>query len=304
MEIRNALTDFLRAKRAANKSERTIIWYEWEIGTWLRFVEANGGDAKSPECLEAYLEYERGRGLSDASVDGAFRAIKVFFNWIARRRPALLNGAAPPTKIVERPQTRTKRPRQASYPALCKLIQSIPVEDWLDCRDKALIQLLLSTGLRVDEAINLRVHQVETADRFVLVERGKGDKDRIVPYDTDFAVAFTTYVYNRPVVADDHLFVGADNRGRPQSKGITTNAVRKIIRRRCEKAGLTYINPHSIRHLFATKALNDGVPLSAVSAMLGHASVSFTAKVYARWIKSGLRRQYDEHWQTAELSNL
>lgn len=300
MEIRSVLAAFLRSKRAANKAARTVSWYEWQINNWLRFVEASGEPFYSPECLEAFLAHERARGLADRTIEDSFRALAVFFNWIEKRKPEILDSHEPPTRIVERPRVGVKRPRQASYIAVCRLIGSIKPNDWFDCRDKALVQLLLSTGLRVEEAIGLKKHHVDLTDRFVFVESGKGDKDRIVPFDRDFLDAFMLYIYNRPVVVDDHLFLGADNLRRPEDKGITTNAVRKMIRRRCEKAGLSYINPHSIRHLFATKALNDGVPLSAVSTMLGHSSVAFTAKVYAKWIKRGLRREYDDHWQQRE----
>lgn len=299
--IESAYIDFMRSRRAAGRSPRTIAWYQVQLGAWLRWLaarpDASPDDWLSPEILEEYLEHERDRGLSDRSIESYWRALRAFLSWIKKRRPALLAGRPLPTEAVERPHAGIKRPRVASYESVCKLIRSIQPATWLDFRDRAIIQLFLSTGLRVEEAINLRINHVETKDRFVMVDSGKGDKDRIVPYDTDFQLAFTGYVYNRPVGFDGWLFVGSNALYQPVGQ-MTTNAVRKMLIRRCADVGLTYINPHSIRHLFATKALNDGVQLSAVSAMLGHSSPSFTAKVYAKWLKAGLRREYDQHWQT------
>lgn len=209
----------------------------------------------------------------------------------------LLNGNQPPTDIVERPTLGQKRPRVAGYESVCKLLRSIGSANWFDYRDRAIVQLMLSAGLRVEEIVHLRTYHIEVSDRFIIVEAGKGNKERVVPYDIDFSLAFTGWIYNRPVGFDDWLFIGADRAMRPNGP-MTTNAVRKMLIRRCAEIGLPYINPHSVRHLFATKALNDGVQLSAVSAMLGHTSPSFTARVYAKWLKRGLRKEYDQNWQT------
>lgn len=297
MNINEVLNDFLRSKRAAGLSPRTIEWYERLICVYLKWVDGVGADWLSPDDLEEFIDFERGRGLKDNSIDAYWRSLVTFFRWIKKRRRSLLDGNIPPTEILDRPKVRPVRPRQADYVAVCKLIASIAPANWLDYRDRALIQLMLSTGLRVEEVISLHGDRVNLSERFILVENGKGGKDRLVPFDGDFAITFTAYIYNHPTGGGDLLFLAGDKWYRPTGQGMTTTGVRLMLRRRCDGADVKYINPHSIRHLFAIKALNDGVQLSAVSTILGHASVSFTARVYAKWVKSGLRREYDTHWQ-------
>lgn len=296
MEINEVLQAFLRSKRAAGLSPNTVDWYERMICAYLKWVDGVGADWLSPDDLEEFIDLERGRGLKDTSIDGYWRALVCFFRWIKKRRRNLLDGALPPTEIMERPRVGVVHPRQADYVAVCRLIASIRATTWADYRDRALIQLMLSTGLRVEEAIHLNRDRVSLTDRFILVENGKGGKDRFVPFDQDFATAFTGYIYNCP--GGHLLFFAGDRWHQPRDQAMTTNGVRLMLRRRCATAEIEYINPHSIRHLFAIKSLNDGMQLSAVSAIMGHASVSFTARVYARWIKSGLRREYDAHWAT------
>ena len=299
MNLHEALQDFLRSKTVANRSERTVKWHGVEISIWLKWLEQNGADWLSPDDLEAFLEYERGRGLSDHTIDGHWRALRGFFNWIKKRRPAMLAGQTPPIEFLERAPVHPKKPRQADYDDMLRLIASLRItaRSWFDYRDWALIQLLLSTGLRINEACSLRLEHVELRDRFVYVAAGKGDRDRNVPFDEAFAKAFTGYVFNRPVVHSDWLFLAADGHRQALPTNLKPSAARYVLARRCANINIPYINAHSIRHLFAMKALNEGMQLSAVSAILGHSSVAFTARVYAKWVKRGLRREYDASWQ-------
>lgn len=294
--LHQTLEQFLRAKRATGKSDRTLVWYECLLVRWVRWLNAKPADWLAPEALEEYLTHMRKDKLSDNTIDGFWKALKVFFVWIKRRRPALLKGQTPPVELVDRPRCAVKMPRIASYEDVCTLITAIKPTRWLDYRNRAIIQTMLSTGLRVNEVTNLRVQDIDQEEKFVFVNGGKGNKDRFVPYDDDCHALLAQWLIHRPTDAGDWMFVGSDWPGHPTGQ-MTTNAVRKFLECQCNAIGAKVITPHSLRHLFATKALNDGVPLSAVSAALGHTSVAFTAKVYAKWHKSGLRDQFDRHWR-------
>lgn len=300
MNLHGVLRDFLHSKRV-DTNPKTVAWYNAQLYRWVHWLNVTGADWLSADSLESYILERRADGLSENSIDGLWKALKVFFGWVKRRRPHLVVGRELPTDIVERPVNHAglHRPRVADYDVVCAMIGAIEPLAWLDYRDRAIVQLMLSTGLRVSEVVAMRLVDVDVRDGFVEVYSGKGDKDRIVPFDADFKVAFVAWVYNRPVGFGDWLFIEADKLCQPLGQ-MSTNAVRKMLDRRSRAVGAKTVNPHSIRHLFATKALNDGVPLSAVSTMLGHTSVSFTAKVYARWIKRGLRREYDASWQVRQ----
>lgn len=304
MLLEDVVGEFLRSRRG--KAENTIDWYARQLGAWLRWLDGLGVtttddvDWLLPETLEDFLDYERERELSASTIAARYRSLAALFNWIRRRRRKWLDGHDTPTSLIDRPEPGKFAPRVADIDDVQRLIRSIHLDEWMDYRDRLIVQTMLSTGLRVEEVINLRVDNIDLRDCFVFVEDGKGDKPRIVPFDPAFKLAFVAYMMNRPAATITHLLLSADSHHNGQDLAMTTDAVRHMLRRRCKVAQVRYMNPHSFRHLFATKALNDGVKLSAVSAMMGHSSVSFTARVYARWVKAGLRREYDENWKSSE----
>lgn len=299
MDILEAKMFFLSAK-ARKWSPRTYEWYDQQLTAWINWLLENqitGVAWLEPDVLDRFLDEESDR-VSDSTVDARWRALRGWFAFLKKR--GKLGSFTPPTDHVERPQVSTKHPNVADWYAMQKVLSAIETAHWLDLRDRCLIQLLMSTGLRINEAVNVRVMHVDSKDGFVYVEKGKGAKARAVPFDASFRQAFTAYIYNRPAWrGEDLLFLGANGHRRPVG-AVTTNSARQILRERCRVAGVPYQHPHSVRHMCAITWLNDEMPLSAVSAMLGHSSVAFTAKVYAKWVKSGLRRSYDKATQRAD----
>lgn len=295
MTLEEAVDAFLAYKR--KRAETTLLWYSQQFKAWLAWLNRSritGLGWLDPAALDDFLAYERKRGVSESTVHARFRALRALFRWLKKRKK--LAHYAPPTEEIEPPAVGHKIPRQADPVIVQRVIDSIGGRTWIDYRDRMILELLRSTGLRIEEAVELRVGHVDLRDGFVLVLAGKGDKPRLVPFDDAFRKAFVAYMFNRPAWPGDELILGATGHRRPTGP-IATNGVRQIIYRRCEQAGVERLNPHSFRHMFAIKALNDGVSLSAVSAMLGHTSPAFTARVYAKWVKRGLRREYDQHWR-------
>lgn len=305
MNLSQIVEEFLQSRQG--KADTTQEWYQRQLRAWLKWMDANGitttGDADwlQPETLEDFFEDERERGLTDSTINARYRSLAALFNWIWRRRRKWLDGHEIPTAQIDRPDAGQQQPRVADIDDILRLIRSIEPVDWLDYRDRLIIQIMLSTGLRVEEVTMLRVDNVDLRDNFLFVESGKGDKPRIVPFDQAFKLAFVAYTLNRPPATSTYLLLAADSHHAAVDSGMSTDAIRHMLRRRCAAGGVRYMNPHSFRHLFATKALNDGIKLSAVSAMMGHTSPSFTARVYAKWVKAGLRKEYDENWQPATL---
>jgi integrase/recombinase XerD len=293
------LEAYLLSRRNAKRAARTVDWYARHIGHWVRWLAATGNlaDWLGADALDAYLAAERLRGLADRSVKSRFDCIRAFLRWLRKRRRIAVAMDDLPTAIVEPPEVKASKPRQADYEDLQRVISSIFDDDWLDYRDRCILTLMLATGLRVDETISVRVRDIDLRAGFVFVEAGKGEKSRQVPFDGQFKAAFVNWIYNRPATANSLLFMRSDRWKHPLGAAISGATVRMMLKRRCVVAGVKYINPHSIRHLFASKALNNGVALSAVSTMLGHESVAFTAKVYAKWVQTGLRKEYDDNWK-------
>lgn len=294
--LNDHLERFLRAKgKISRRSPRTLDWYERQIRPWFTWLATNAtgpDDWLDPDFLELFLEEEGERDVLESTVYAKYKAIRALLNWLKRRK---IIGGDLPTDLIEQPSDgRGRRPRVADIADVDAVIRVAwqGASTWLDYRDVLLVQIMRSTGLRVEEITNLRTWHVDTRDGFVYVDAGKGDKDRIVPFDEAFRKAFTAYLFNRPAHREEWLLLGANGHRKPTG-AMTTNAVRQAIRRRCKAAGVAYFNPHSVRHAFAIDRLNNGMQLSAVSAAMGHTSPAFTAKVYAKWVKTGLRREYD-----------
>jgi len=295
-DLRSRLEKFLNAKgKIAKRSPRTLEWYERQLTPWFGWLVANTtgpDDWLDPDFLELFLEEDGERDVLDSTVFARFKAIRSFLNWQKRRRMVV---GDLPTDLIEQPSSgKDRRPRVVDIADVDAVIRSAwqDASHWLDYRDVLLLQTMRSAGLRVEELVNVCTWHVDTRDGFLYVETGKGDKDRIVPFDEPFQKAFTAFVFNRPAHAGHWLLLGANGHRQPIGQ-MTTNAVRQAIRRRCKAAGVDYFNPHSVRHAFAIDRLNHGMQLSAVSAAMGHTSTAFTARVYAKWVKSGLRREYD-----------
>ena len=298
-----AIRTFLAIKRAERRSPATIRSYEHLLGLFWASLppEVLAVEEVTTEQCASWLAAEEGRKLNapgtedrflkGTSLAARYRAMRVFLRWASE------TFKFPNPLVFKAPHVATEPPRRAENADVEALMASLAGDRWLDFRDRALVRLLHGTGLRVQECASLQLGDLQIAKRLVYVADGKGGKARFVPFSPLVAMHLLAYLYNRPPWPGPELFLGCVNRhGRVQGP-LTANGIRQVLERRCQAAGIAYINPHSLRHLFATKALNDGIPLSAVSAMMGHASTDFTARVYAKWLTDGLVKIYDEHWK-------
>lgn len=294
MKINEVVASFLESRSARNLSDRTIDWYRQQLSIYVRFAESNNLNAFEPETVERFMSSQQASSVSDSTVHARYRAIKALMRWVDKRHRRTRKVFDNPIDYVDSPSVAKRKPRVADRDILTRLIASIPSDDFSDIRDKFTIRLLWSTGIRVDEACNLELSDVDAVQRFVMVKGGKGGKDRICPFDESFKTVFVEYVWNRPQTECKRLLLACGGHVEKFTTGLQPNGVRQMLRRRCVNAGIAIINPHSIRHLYAIERLNNGMQLSAVSAAMGHSSVSFTAQHYAKWLSTGLRAEYDK----------
>lgn len=303
MNLRSELENFLQSRRASNRGKRTLEWYEQQISRWLNWLDdeqVGGVDVFDPDLFEEFLNDDRERfNLSDHGVHARFRAARAFLNWLHKRERRRLRKTVldwdPPTSLIDPPKEATSAPRVARDSDIDRLMAGIRKRSWVDLRDRCLIEALRSCGLRISEACNLLVSDVDISEKFVFVRAGKGQKDRHVPFGERFLSAFFEYRFNRPNVETAHLFIETNRHHKGKAIFLNDNAARQMIRRRCKQVGIDYFNPHSVRHLYAIDALNRGMKADALSIAMGHSSVSFTLRRYAKWQKSGLRNEYDTH---------
>ena len=263
--------------------------YSRDLGRLAAFAEKQGTkiEALTLHDLEAFVRELMTSGLSPASTARGVAAVRGYFKYLR------LNGA-----IAVNPADDLRSPR--SFKALPKFLSTEDVDALLAApdvsqprglRDRALIELLYATGLRVSELVGLRTADVRLAEGF-LKTLGKGSKERIVPIGDEAASWVGKYLKEaRPTLTKGRevpwLFL--NNRGQRLSRV----GFWKALKAYGAKAGLrASLSPHVLRHSFATHLLDRGADLRAIQAMVGHADLS-TTQIYTHVLEARLRQVYD-----------
>jgi site-specific recombinase XerD len=295
MDAESLLELYLAGHIAAGHSLRTVEWYRYEVGrffSWLIAAGLHNGDWLRPEVIEAYLAHSREvDGNAPATVAGHYRALQGFCNWLVRRGYI---GVSPLAQVAP-PKVPKVQPRRAELAEYDRLLSSIPIAGWVELRDRLVINVLFLCGLRLAECARLTAADFRTGEHLLAVRQGKGGHDRLVPLLPAVERAFVQYLYVRPSwPATDHIFLGADGAGNARGP-ILPGGIRTMVKRRCRRAGLRALNPHSFRHGLAMMLLNrGGADMSLVQKILGHSQISTTARSYAEWLTDGMLREFTE----------
>jgi integrase/recombinase XerD len=239
--------------------------------------------------IQGFLAAELGRGLSARSVARELSSIRAYYGY--RLNEGVCQ--ADPTEQVEAPKQGQSLPSTLSEDDVAALLAAPDVNTPKGLRDRAMLELLYATGLRVSELIGLRDLQVNLASGIVRVT-GKGSRERIVPMGEEARQWLQRYLRDvRPQllngVASALLFPGRNG------NSMTRQTFWHIIRRYSQRAGIVrHLSPHTLRHAFATHLLNHGADLRAVQMLLGHANLS-TTQIYTHVARERLQKLHKEH---------
>ncbi len=241
------------------------------------------------EHLLAHLDHLVRAALSPRSQARALSAIR------SLHRLLVAEGVAPsdPTEDVDGPRATRRLPRLPARDEIGRLLAAPSARSPAGLRDRAMLELLYATGLRVSELVGLSVNDVRLETRMLLA-RGKGSKERIVPVGAPAAEALRRYLEGPRAALlggrlSKDLFV--TRRGRR----MTRQGFAKLLDRHARTAGIARrLSPHKLRHAFATHLLAGGADLRAVQAMLGHADVS-TTQIYTQVERTHLRQVHARH---------
>lgn len=287
---------FLLSKQSAMLSEATTDWYAVQLRMFDDWLQANEQASVTTETIEQYLVHLRkrkarhtDRPLSPSSVAGAHRALKIFYKWCVDR--GVLD--ASPVGGIKLKKPSRKMPKRATRQEFDQLTRSLPVDTWIGLRDYLLIHTVFYCGLRIGEALRLEAQHFEiTEERQVLHVPGGKTGAGVVPLLREVSEAFLAYNTHRPKSKDARLFLSSDGNG--GTDGILTpSGARQMLRRRCEEAGLRYLNPHSFRHGIAMHLLNDKrADMSMAQRILRHSKITTTAESYAEWLIDPLADEY------------
>jgi integrase/recombinase XerC len=223
-------------------------------------------------------------GLAPRSVQRRLSAVRGFFNYLLRERVVTSN----PAVEIRAPKASQRLPGTLDVDQINQLLD-IPADDALAVRDRAIMELFYSSGLRLDELVGLDVSQLDLPDRTVRV-LGKGRKTRVVPVGRKAVDALRGWLKERVTLADTEataLFVGRNG------ARLKHRAIQLRIAYWARRKGLpTHVHPHLFRHSFATHLLESSKDLRGVQELLGHADIS-TTQVYTHLDFAHLARTYD-----------
>lgn len=280
---------YLRMERAMSRN--TVSSYCSDVE---KFLEYYGKDPVSvtPEDILEYLE-ERS-DVSKRSQARLLSSLRSFFSWMALEGIISDN----PCDKVDSPKLGRYLPDVLSVEEVSAIIDAVNTAGWQGMRDKAILEVLYGCGMRVSEAVNLKISGLYFDDGFIRIV-GKGDKERLVPMGEMAASALQDYLAVRraPVVAsaDDLVFLNRFG------KSLSRVSMFKIIRKYASEAGVVKeISPHTFRHSFATHLIENGADLRMVQEMLGHESVA-TTEIYTHIDSSTWQRNILEHHPRAGI---
>ncbi|MFT3686132.1 MAG: tyrosine recombinase XerC [Phycisphaerales bacterium] len=248
----------------------------------------------SSDWIRTFLEYLQANAYSGATMARKIATLRSFYKWAERRGLAATN----PMTAIRTPKQGKRLPKAITMDQIEQLMITPSDRDVLGLRDRAMLETMYSTGIRVSELVDLNGDDLDETGEAMRV-RGKGKRERIVPVGAHALAAVKRYT---SLVASDprfsHLWAGG-NAGKPlfmnkHGGRLSSRSVRRKLDKYLKQAGMDpKISPHTLRHSFATHMLENGADLRSVQEILGHQSLS-TTQVYTHLTAQRLKNAYDQ----------
>lgn len=271
-------------------SPNTLQSYERDLTHFIQYLQENGvEDIATTDRIHitGFLHKLHVNKRSTSTIARNLSSIRNFYQFLQREKIIKSN----PTELMETPKVEKRLPKALSSSEIDLLLSKIEANDPVDIRDRAMLELIYATGMRVSELVNLKIHDLNLSMGFVRCF-GKGSKERIIPIGQKAIQSLLVYIEKvRPIFDlqnQDVLFLNQ------KGEAITRQIFWKIIKKRADQAGVAKrVTPHTLRHSFATHLLENGADLRAVQEMLGHADIS-TTQIYTQVTKSRIKHVYDK----------
>lgn len=275
--------NYLKYERAY--SDNTVGAYMNDLNKYEEFLKKDILESDT-EDLEKYLKYIK--NLESTTVAHKITSIKSYFNYNIKRGIVSVN----PADKVSRPKLTKHLPEYLTEEEVGKLLD-VEVKSPYDYRNKTILELLYSSGIRISELVNIKTPNYDSEECLIRI-MGKGSKERIVPLG-DYAVnIMNDYMNNyRPLINKKHTdYVFINNRG----DKISRQFIFKVIKKEALKKGIKKdISPHTLRHTFATHLLKNGADLRIIQELLGHENISAT-QIYTHVTNNKLKSDYETYF--------
>lgn len=267
-------------------SENTIKSYNNDLKKFNNYFENKSINKIEESNIKNYIKYLKQENNDNRTISHNISTLRSFYKFLLIEKIIKNN----PMEYIEQPKLKKTLPKTLTIEEIDKLMD-IKLKDAFSYRNKAMLELMYSSGLRVSELINASIHDIDTSNCIIRI-MGKGSKERIVPLG-DYAIKYIE-IYLREYrekltkrELNDYLFL--NNHG----KKMTRQGFFKILKQLAKEKGIkTDFSPHTLRHSFATHLLNGGADLRSIQEMLGHESIS-TTQIYTHVSKEKLKENYD-----------
>lgn len=273
--MREELADFLAyLKFERNASPHTVASYGIDLGQLADYLEGRKIRLRQADnaVLRGFLVELHRNKLSKASAARKLAAVRSFFDFCVFRKYLDDN----PAKPIATPRLDRHVPAFLSEREMADLLAAPPSDDDLGTRDRAILEMFYATGIRVSELVGLGLDDVSLEERMIRV-RGKGRKERLVPFGRKAAESLEAYLRVRPALplrlGETAVFLNY------QGSRLTARSVQRLVAKYFKRAALrTKTSPHALRHSFATHLLSRGADLRVIQELLGHESLATTQK--------------------------
>lgn len=275
---------FLNERKAQNLAEGTIRFYRENLLPFLKHlddIEVKFISQITPSIIRDYLILCSERGHNSGGVHCRFRSIKAFLKWYWDEMDLTSRN---PISKVKAPKVNVEPIEGISKEDFNKLLNECPKKDFFGIRDRAILMILLDTGVRASELCNINIEDIDFSDSSILIRQGKGRKPRFVFIGKKARKQLRKYL--RFLNDEDGaLFINRDE------ERITYITLREILRRLYTRAGTKRYSPHDFRRAFCLECLRKGIDLLTISRLMGHSSLQMISR-YAKQVKVDLMDKY------------
>lgn len=250
-------------------SQHTLRAYEKDLSEFREYADKEAADIEMID-VRGFVALQIKSGLSKTTAGRRLAAVRSFLKFLTREGYLKSN----PAKLVTTPKAEQHLPRFLSVDDVFALIEKPDTMGFINSRDRAILELLYSSGLRVAEAAGLNLDDVNTKEGLVKV-RGKGKKERIVPLGSKAVEAIKTYMVEKILLKKKNKALFLNRSGTP----LSDRGIRRIVVKYARLIGVSgQVGPHTMRHTFASHLLQAGADLRIIQELLGHSSLSTTQK--------------------------
>lgn len=277
-------------------SANTVASYRRDLVKLNRYFETLGfksfADINTTD-LNSYVLYMKEQNMSTATISRNVASIKSFFMYLYKNNLIKED----PTEQIKPPKIEKKLPEILTVEEISKLLEQPSKSNPKEIRDKAMLELLYATGMRVSELISLQLSDVNLTMSYIMCR--DANKERVIPIENAAKAALENYISNtRMVMVSDSPYLFTNMKGQP----MTRQGFWKLIKIYAKRAGIDKdITPHMIRHSFASHLVCNGADLKAVQEMLGHSDIS-TTQIYLQSRRNRIKEEYDKAHPRAKMS--